>query len=744
MSTQPAERIIARASAVLQPKGGDHIVKVPPPKPCVVILVHGVNDLAGFYARVEEGLCAGLNERLDLNEGSEDNPGRLRPASYTLPTGDADARNPDAVYYRRKNPEAEEGRTARSVVIPFYWGYREEDAKINKTEPHGEWLDRHGNRLDKDGTIEGGPFVNATTTLPDMWGDGATGLLFGQVPMGLLTGGSPHPVYPGPPRRYQVLAAMRLAMLVKIIRKRYPEDTINIVAHSQGTMLTLLAQAFLADEAAPVQPADCVVLMNSCYSLHEPVMEKKDRTGGDLMQQTTRARISTLRQVVDFVAARAVTTPPLSSLSRSGKPGYGAIGGARWTGGSACKASIDGREVSFDERDNRGATYLYFTPHDQTVALDSVRGIGWQGVGDTVNGEPAFGVMNQRFYQRIFTLLKRDQQREKVGSRPLLDRYVLRMEGEDPWQGTGLGVFGVNVMRGSFAVGQSVQLRGAPLPVPVEVRFDYNGVVTDEKGQVTTHDTASGIYQVRAPHDPISASVLLSNGGYEPHNLQWARTEMIANDDRSRHGNHWSKHEQLHNEGKSIEDRARVLSVRNQGNGVREVTRGETPYEARLRLQKLAVAKQECLSFHSEIPGNPLHSRKVLAYDLAVGSGKSVDDVAFYEYLCRVADWRLPWPQKDLTLQSGTNAYCDHCPSSTSLAFLSQEDASCRELIDGTVTYRSKLPPNYFSGANGRFWGGGVLPPRVQSAVRPSLVVSETNLARTTLPVLNQLEKLKW
>ena len=210
---------------------------------------------------------------------------------------------------------------------------------------------------------------------------------------------------------------------------------------------------------------------------------------------------------------------------------------------------------------------------------------------------------------------------------------------------------------------------------------------------------------------------------------------MIANDDRSRHGNHWSKHEQLHNEGKSIEDRARVLSVRNQGNGVREVTRGETPYEARLRLQKLAVAKQECLSFHSEIPGNPLHSRKVLAYDLAVGSGKSVDDVAFYEYLCRVADWRLPWKRRHLTLQSGTEAHCDHRPSSTSLGFLSREDASCRELIDGTVAYRSKLPPNYFRGANGRFWGGGVLPPRVQSAVRPSLVVSETNLARTTLPV---------
>ena len=492
------------------PQGRDHIVPVPPPKPCVVILVHGVNDLAGIYSRLEAGICAGLNERLDLNYGGADSPGCLRPASYTLPTGDADARNPDAVYYRRKNPEAEEGKTARSVVIPFYWGYREEDARINKTEDHGEWLDRHGNRLDKDGSIEGGPFANATTTLPDMWGEGFSGMLFGIIPMRWTTTGTCHPLHPAPPRRYLVLAAMRLAMLVKIIRKRYPGDTINIVAHSQGTMVTLLSQAFLADEATPVKPADCVVLMNSCYSLHEPSMERLEaRTA----QQTTEARVTTFKQIVDFVASQAATTPELPSLSMSGTTGYGAIGGPRWTGGSGCKTDIDGQEVAFDERDNRGATYLYFTPHDQTVGLDNVCGIGWQGVGDTVDGKPAFSVMNERFYQRIFTLLRREQKRELIGARPMLDRYVLRKEGEGTWQHTGLGWAHRKVLRANFEVGQSVPLRGAPLPVPVEARFDHNGVVTDDSGAVGTPDTESGIYQARAPYDPIDASILLTNGG---------------------------------------------------------------------------------------------------------------------------------------------------------------------------------------------------------------------------------------
>ena len=259
----------------------------------------------------------------------------------------------------------------------------------------------------------------------------------------------------------------------------------------------------------------------------------------------------------------------------------------------------------------------------------------------------------------------------------------------------------------------------------MEVRFDYNGVVTDENGQVTTHDTASGIYQVRAPHDPIAASVLLSNGGYEPHNPEWARTETIADWNRERHGNYWKGISQARNEGKAIEDSAAVLTVKHKGDGAVQVKRGETPYEARLRLQKLAVPEQGRLSFHSEIPNNPLHSRKVLAYDLAVGSGKSVDDVEFYAYLCRVADWRLPWPRPDEVVHPGSS---DLLPSLESVKLLNREGPDNRDLINGTVAYRSKLPPDHFRGGNGAKWGGGVVPVAAQSATYPSLVVNESQL----------------
>ena len=55
-------------------------------------------------------------------------------------------------------------------VVPFYWGFAETLGKA-KTK-NGQRTDRFGNRLDKDLTKGGGPFGNATSTLPDMWNQG--------------------------------------------------------------------------------------------------------------------------------------------------------------------------------------------------------------------------------------------------------------------------------------------------------------------------------------------------------------------------------------------------------------------------------------------------------------------------------------------------------------------------------------------------------------------------------------------
>ncbi|WP_273828842.1 T6SS effector phospholipase Tle3 domain-containing protein [Pseudomonas sp. SBT1-2] len=696
-------RTISSGKAITMPGGGDVHLIATPPKPCVTIVVHGVNDLAGCYERIERGLCQGLNERLDMPQtlpNGASNPGYLTSAGYSLPTDDdSKATNPDAVYYRRKFGASGTGGSTRSVVIPFYWGFREEEEEIKKTEPHGEWLDRNNNRLDKAGTKEGGAFANATTNLPDMWGKGFNGKLFGFISIDAVGGSMTHPLFSAPGRRYMVLAAMRLAMLIKIIRKRYPNDTINVVGHSQGTLLTLLAHAFLKDDA--IKPADGVIMFNSPYSLVEPFTESLQTNH----QQTTQARIATLNGILQFIAGTPNPVPALSSIALKNCQGYGAIGGPGWTGGPASQATIRGEPVSFDERDNRGCTYLYFTPQDQTVGLSNVQGIGWQGVGDTVDGLPARTALPLRFHQRVFTLRKRNGQKEEIGKYAPPYVYPLRLEGESSWEDAGLGWMTRNIKNAKFKKGDSVMLTAAQLPVPAEADFSADGSVV-EPGE----GSSSGVYQVKDKLDPIDAAIGVSNKGWNATDTRYARQETLDEQTAFQYGRDAGGVEKAFNEGKETAQTAHVFTFRALGNGQVLVTRGETPYEARLRLQ--GEGYQEALSFHSAIPNNPEHSRQVLAYDVAIGAGESVDDTTFYAYLCRVADWRLDWGRSHEGIFAQGAAESD-LPDEEVQNFYRAEEPKSRGLIDSTVGYRTS----------------GVLPAIVGDNM-PTLVVSQSRAGR--------------
>lgn len=133
------------------------------PLPCFVILVHGVNDLGEAYAAQESGICHGLNQRLHRND--------LQPTHYHLPPARDDPSaavqaelhtvlaDPDAVYYRRSIDPA----SAWNPVVPFYWGSRVDTSRKDTTRlSHGQLVDQHGNRLDRNGAKEGGPFTSAT------------------------------------------------------------------------------------------------------------------------------------------------------------------------------------------------------------------------------------------------------------------------------------------------------------------------------------------------------------------------------------------------------------------------------------------------------------------------------------------------------------------------------------------------------------------------------------------------------
>ena len=186
--------------------------KNPPPHdvflktlPCYVILVHGVNDAGEAYEAQEKGLCWGLAERLGRNYD-------MKPYEYRMPKQDRSdflEAAPDRTYYHRVA-----GSSSHSPVIPFYWGFQEEDARIAWNAWHGELLDRDGNRLDHDGAKNGGAFVNAANCLPHMWAPGWKPPMPGTNTLASLKDKT-HPFLKAPHRRYQVLAALRLAMLIR-------------------------------------------------------------------------------------------------------------------------------------------------------------------------------------------------------------------------------------------------------------------------------------------------------------------------------------------------------------------------------------------------------------------------------------------------------------------------------------------------------------------------------------------------
>ncbi|WP_206862038.1 T6SS effector phospholipase Tle3 domain-containing protein [Lysobacter changpingensis] len=642
---------VATAKLCTLPGGTTVKVPLPLPKPGIVILIHGVNDVGEAYVEQEKGLCQGLGERLDRQY-----PGiQLRPAQYRVPTAkDRDASDPDAVYFRRDHTKGE----VNSPVIPFYWGFREEEGGytdksgrfipwIDRRQRHGEYLDRYGNRLDKDGAKNGGPFANATTTVPDMWQPGFSGKM-GPTPISSkhVSPGATRPLLQAPSRHYMVLAAQRLAMLVRMVRGKSPDDTINVVAHSQGCLITLLANAFL--EESGDRPIDTLVMNHPPYGLFETFAEGMEL--GQL-QQTTPARLATLQNIVRFMTGTQHSQP---AFARLGGPGCakGVVAGGQWQPNAAVKR-VEGRPVPFVERDNRGKVYLYFCPDDQTVALFNVQGIGWQGVPDEVQAldaaayqrweqarlygtappaaesyarkVSALPTLGERFRQRCFTRRVRDGRPLLVGAPP--GPYVLETWNENAWTGTTLTATD-KAGRGGFWSGQQVRITGEALSPPLKPHL---GPAWQELS-------------------PIDASIAITQ----------------------------------------------------------DLKPEETPEQGRRRWMDTQGTDDNKNSFHSSIVANAQHSRYVTAYDLAIGQAKAIDDPVYHLYLCLVADWRTDWHTRNELDERADLSITERNLYIAAFDLRSKESQQARALIDANFGYRKtgQLPEK---------WAKCDLPPLVVS-----------------------------
>ncbi len=548
---EKVQYVVGKDASVLQcGRLSDKTVNVRPNLPGNVIVIHGVNDVGTAYDAVEQGLCQGLKKRIGWDYVA---------GTYRMPTSkDKDVlyEDPDDVFFKRKTDEKTD-----SPVIPFYWGFREETAKAGSLR--GQRIDRNKNRLDKDLSKGGGPFANATSTLPDMWGQGkssAGGML------DFVQRDATHPVLDNPGHLYMILAAKRLAALISMIRDYDEDEAVTMVAHSQGCMVSLLAQAFLMDDG--LRPADTLILNNPPYSLVDMIpwsTSKVEGTSGEDTQmhghygalkgrQTLHARLTTLVNIVHGVVGKKHTAPAFTSLNDQCVH-HGMVSGL-W------KASAD--------RDNRGKVYLYFCPEDMTVALSNVQGIGWQGIPDYQHGkqlglvpiittdhgqyrpydtgrkqlglldvvrEPfkeltAHNAKDAGFYQRVFTNKLRPK---LVTGTPVLigqmkpHDFEIRIKGEDdqghteisdPWTNDYVRAHFPKPDKPWFGTASAEEARvtirsinGEPLPVAVKASLngDPKPAGVDAAHLVGARPDAKGRPGASEDVDPIDAAIAVSS-----------------------------------------------------------------------------------------------------------------------------------------------------------------------------------------------------------------------------------------
>jgi pimeloyl-ACP methyl ester carboxylesterase len=584
-------------------------MEVPGDLPGVVIFLHGVNDPGASYESVETGLCQGVNERLDRPDlkagryGSKYSEAKDVPYDALNNDQKAILDDPDTYLYRRDT----EPKT-RSLMIPFYWGYRAEPDQVLRDDAgdplrmRNQFQDIHGNRLDRHFAKGGGFFANATNNLKDMYGEGFR-------PNGKTNAAELFAPYNGryfgrgPLRHYFVLAAQRLAMLVREIRRVSPHDTITLMGHSQGTLISLLAQALLVDQGQ--RCADTLIMANSPYCVLPEV------TPGD------HDTLATLIRIVTATTQAPHSQPPLAQLRESET--YRGRSGPLWSPTQGARHDKLGKLNVFPERDNRGKVYLYFCPDDTTVALADVQGIGTFGVPDAApDGRPAMMALQRlRFYQRQWTRRHRDGEPVLVG-KPAQPEQI-RAVGEHRYPGGHL-VTGAIALSG-IAEGQERLINGEAL-VPPHAPQMFAG-----EAQQGSHEHA-GLDRL----DDVGKSVAL---GKETAKYLWIRMPRpdydfyaMSEQQALRRFNELSKDRENH-----------TRAVRRAGNRT-YYEREETPREARARMEH-DKSTWDTNSYHSAILRSPENHRWVTAMDIAIGQAQSLNDPEMREVLVAIADWKM-------------------------------------------------------------------------------------------------------
>jgi len=685
-----AQHVVAHGSAVTNPKykNKPRRIEVPADRPGIVIFLHGVNDPGATYQKVESGICEGLNWRLDRKDLQAANYGAAwKDAQKTLDNAKKNGTkvpdsvktvlyDPDTYLYKRL-----EGTMTHSVFIPFYWGYRAADGEVAKNEDghpvklRTQHQDARGNRLDAHFAKEGGYFANATNNIPDMYGEGFSVTGMARV----AREGADNYTYigDGPVRLYFVLAAHRLAALIREIRSANPaqgtnDDTITVIGHSQGTIITMLAQAILANESC--RPADAIVMVDSPYAVWE----------ADHEQQTSQAKLKTLGNIVEAVSSAKHTTPPMTELCYKANPKHLGRTGPKWSPTKGARPmGQGGTDVEFAERDNRGRIHMYFCTDDQVVALDNIRGIGTYGLPNTVTASalgsgswgksvevPAMDAFrrNQKryaFYQRWWTKLRRDGKIPQVGLPP--QTITIRTKDEPRYPGSGI-----------VAAASQHPYRKLTSSAPRDGSNDrwINGEEINPHYSPNlfgseTQDS-KGNPSGKIPVDAVGVDVALGNTKANfnsvsvtdiPDSVKTQAENASGADAKADVVKRW-----FNSAHTDENDHTSNVFTPDGGDNF---LRAETPNEIRKRLVGVDATDN---NYHSGILNDSANVRAVVAMDVAIGQARTLDDPSWRAALLALADWRTDWTT---------------VPANVKTIYTGKFSKHAKQMIDATFKYYS-------------------------------------------------------
>ncbi len=657
-------------------------------QPGVIITVHGVNSDGEWFDDAEQGLCSGLNARLKRQPqhvAMPEHVGQLQPNSYTpelTPKGFVDDKLSARTFVKDSN---------YSPVIRFRWGYR---ASKTDKDTYGTniWL----NEKDAWG---GGPFANGCTALADCWTGGLDDML---VPLGVtaVTVASVNPVpgrdvYACPPRHYYAHAAWRLATLIAFVRKQQPDLPVTVVCHSQGNMITI-ASAFVGDvKLGGKGVADTYVLCNPPYNLAMFAGEFIDKYTQEHLggRVTDQARLATFKKFLAIAKKRkgkVQTDADIDQLTGNEAPKDGSKG---FTAANNRAKTTDGT----GNHDNYGRVYLYCNPHDQVIGSSTVQGIGWQGVSfaqfDAVGGA---GVLYQRVWAQAIATPDAPESTWKVGDASLKkyhywhNHWIARARHDykgfwypEPAKAMlQLGIVGqqAGTDPADYGVGQGGKLARAGAVVKYQAvritRGVKQGVGNAQRWvgfSINANPGKDWAVPVNAPAvpEPVIPTAKGMHAGEANDNLPFdqgkeaERQQLAVKPDNDIAGN---GNDPYHTKRSSF-DKATAP----QGSAQTEASL-RYEHNARLRMEARrsgdkhleeladtydgnhamdakwdAFAKTHIADFlskgvgvnatdHSSILTNPMHSEKVLSYDVAVGYAALNDEV--WQVARQIADWR--------------------------------------------------------------------------------------------------------